>query len=236
MVSYWIRLKESGWKLKALLNGLGALVTGTTTLVVGVSKFTQGAWIAILLIPVIMCLFISIHRHYQNVANQLSMKGLPPDLHPWSKPRVVIPVAGVHRGMVDAVNFARSISDEVVAVYVDIDPGPDEDELRRRWNRWFPDIPFVVVASPYRSIVEPLLTFLDEYDRTINDGRQAVLVLPELVPAHPWQEVLHNQSADILKNALLHQRRKRGFQRVIIDVPYHLREHATLPTPPKLDG
>ncbi len=172
---------------------------------IGVSKFLEGAWISVMVIPGLVFLFLKIRQHYRHVSKQLTMRGLPPSLRPLPKPRVVIPVSGVHRGMVDAVNFARSISDRCTAVYIDIDPGPDEEELRRRWNEWFPDIEFVVVPSPYRSLVEPLLSFLDQTDLEHNDGQQAVLVLPELIPASSWQEILHNQSADEIKKALLIQ-------------------------------
>jgi hypothetical protein len=123
---------------------------------------------------------------------------------------------------VDAVNFAKSITDQITAVYIDIDPGPDEDELRRRWNEWFPDIRFVVVPSKFRSIVDPLLTYLDKEDEEENDGQRAILVLPEIIPAKPWQEMLHNQAADEIKKALLYQRHKHGLVRIIIDVPYQL--------------
>jgi amino acid transporter len=223
MVIHWFRLKEKGWRVKAFINFLGAFVTGFTVIVIGVSKFKEGAWISLVIIPTLVFLFLKIYRHYERIADQLSMRGLPPSLREFPKPRIVIPVSGVHRGMVDAVNFARSISDKITAVYIDIDPGPDEAELLDRWNAWFPDVKFVVVASPYRSIVEPLLTFLDKFDEEVNDGQQAMLILPELIPAASWQEVLHNQSAEEIKKALLYQRRHHGFQRIIIDVPYHLR-------------
>jgi amino acid transporter len=223
MVIHWFRLRERGWHLKAAFNGLGAFVTAVTLVIIGTSKFLDGAWISVLIIPVFVVLFSLVHRHYAQVSSQLSMRGLPPSLRPFSTPRVIIPISGVHRGMVDAVNFARSISDKVTAVYIDIDPGPDEEELRRRWNEWFPEVAFVVIPSPYRSIVEPLLTYLDRTDQEFNDGQQAVLVLPELIPSSAWHEILHNQSADQIKRALLYQRRQHGFQRIIIDVPYHLK-------------
>jgi len=126
--------------------------------------------------------------------------------------------------MVDAVNFARSISDRVTAVYINVDPGSDEMNVRREWDCWFPDVNFVIVPSPYRSLVEPLLTFLDRTDEENNDGQQAVLILPELIPASSLHEILHNQSADEIKKALLYQRRQSGLQRIIIDVPYHLKD------------
>jgi amino acid transporter len=224
MVVHWFRSKERGWQLKSFINGLGALVTGFTLLVIGVSKFLGGAWISVLVIPAVVFLFLRVRRHYTQIANQLSMRGLPPSLRPTPKPRVVIPVSSVHRGMVDAVNFARSISDQVTAVYIDIDPGPDEEELLRRWNEWFPEVEFVVVPSPYRSIVDPLLTFLKQTDEDHNDGQHAVLILPELIPGSSWHEILHNQAADEIKKAILFQRHQSGLQRIIIDVPYHLKK------------
>jgi hypothetical protein len=125
--------------------------------------------------------------------------------------------------MIDALNFARSISDHLTAVSIDIDPGPDEDELHRRWNEWFPDIQLVIVPSPYRSIVDPLLSYLERTDLEHNDGLRAILVLPEIIPASPWQEFLHNQAADEIKKALLYERRQFGVTRIIIDVPFHLK-------------
>jgi amino acid transporter len=223
MVIHWMRSKELYWQIKASVNGLGAVVTAVTLVVVGTSMFLEGAWITVLLIPALVLLFVKIRQHYRNVAAQLTLNGLPPSLRPMPKPRVVLPVSGVHRGMVDATNFARSISDQVTAVFIDVDPGPDEEELRRRWNSWFPDVEFVVIPSPYRSVVEPLLSYLDQTDREHNDGQRAVLLLPELIPGKTVQEFLHNQAAEQIKKALLFQRRKSGFQRIIIDVPYHLK-------------
>jgi len=222
MVFHWIKLKEKGWLLKSSINAVGALVTAVTLVIISISKFAQGAWVSLLVIPLLVYLFVLVHKHYARVSTELSMHGLPPSLRPWSSPRVVIPISGVHRGMIDAVNFARSITDDVTAVFVDVDPGPDEDELRKRWNDWYPEVKFVVVPSPFRSLVEPLLTYLETTDAEHNDGQQAILVLPELIPGSSLQEILHNQSAEEIKKALLFQRRRHGLQRIIIDVPYHL--------------
>jgi hypothetical protein len=223
MVIHWFRRKERGWQIKSTINGLGSLVTFFALLVIGVSKFLGGAWISLLIIPGLVILFLSIRNHYRHVSEQLSLHGLPPSLRLPPKPRVVIPVSAVHRGMIDAVNFARSISDDVTAVYIDTDPGPDEDELRHRWNAWFPDVKLAVVTSPYRSVVEPLLAFLEKTDLEHHDGQLAYLVLPEIIPASRWLEFLHNRSAAQIKNALLYQRQQGGLTRVIIDVPYHLK-------------
>jgi hypothetical protein len=224
MVIHWIRLREPAWWIKSFINGLGATVTGFTLIVISISKFLEGAWISVLVIPGLVWIFLKIRAHYHDVADQLTMRGLPPSLRPSPRPRVVMPVSGVHRGMIDAVNFARSISDRITAVFIDIGPGPDEETLRKRWTEWFPDVEFVVVPSPYRSVVEPLLSFLEKTDLDHHDGQHAVLILPELIPASNWHEYLHNQSADEIKKALLYQRRQSGLQRIIIDVPYHLRK------------
>jgi len=124
--------------------------------------------------------------------------------------------------MFDAVNFARSISRDVTGVCVELEPGAGE-AMRQKWERWWPDVPLVVLPSPYRSTVGPLLDFLDETDRQHHDGQLATVVLPEFIPAKWWHGLLHNQTAWLIKAALLYRRRHLGFQRAIIDVPYHLR-------------
>lgn len=222
MVVHWTRERSRGWVAKAFLNGLGMLATALALLVIAVSKFLEGAWITLLAIPLLVGGFLKVRAHYQEVSHELSLRGLPPPLEIPPRPRVVIPISGVHRGVVDAVNFARSIAREVTAVYVELEPGSGE-QVRRKWEHWWPDVPLVVLPSPYRSVVGPLLEFLDETDRQHNDGQQAVVLLPEFVPARWWHNLLHNQTAWLLKAALLYRRRRLGFQRVIIDIPYHLR-------------
>ncbi len=223
MVVHWWRLRGANWQLKASANLMGALATGSTLLVVGVSKFLHGAWISILVIPILVYWFLQVRSHYRQVAQQLSLRGLPPDIKPFPPIRCVIPISGVHRGMVDAIRFAQSISKDVTVVYINLEPGK-EAAISKDWKEWWPDIPLVVLPSPYRSIVTPLLEFLDETDSLRNDGRQAVVVLPEFVPARWWHTLLHNQTSWLLKTELLYHRRQFGYQRVIIDVPFHLRK------------
>ncbi len=223
MIVHWWRERGSRWPLKMFINGLGALVTAITVIVVAISKFTEGAWITIVLIPIAVVVFYRIRGHYRAVGQQLTLRGLPPSIKPFPPPRVVMPISGVHRGIVEAIDFARSISNDVTVVYVELEPGAGE-RVRRTWQDWFPDVPLVIKPSPYRSIVGPLLDFLDETDLQRNDGQQAAIVLPEFVPAKWWHGLLHNQSAALIKSALLYNRRNRGYQRVIIDVPYHLRK------------
>lgn len=222
MVLHWLKEHSPGWSVKSLINGLGALATGTTLVVVATTKFLNGAWITILLIPLIVITFLRIHRHYERVRTQLSLHGLPPSLRPVAPARVVIPISGVHRGMVNAVLFAQSISSNVTAAYVELEPGAG-DKVKEEWREWWPDVPLVVVQSPYRSLVGPLLEYLEKTDLDHNDGQMAVVVLPEFVTAHWWENVLHNQTASLIKAALLYGRRRSGGERLVVDVPYHLR-------------
>ncbi len=223
MVRHWHRLRGKSWFLKASANGLGALATGVTVLIVGFSKFLEGAWIIVLFIPFFVIVFQRIHLHYREVRNQLSLHGLPPSIRPFPKPRIVIPVSGVHRVTIEAVSFALSISNDITAVYIELEPGHAQ-AVRDTWQRWWPDIPLVVLESPYRSILGPLLNFLDETDRKRNDGQLATVVLPEFVPAKWWQGILHNQTTWLIKTALIYRRRSLGYQRVIIEMPYHLKK------------
>jgi len=221
MVVHWWKEGGRHWQTKAFLNGLGALVTGVTALIVGVSKFKQGAWLIFILIPFLVILFGRIRSHYQDVAVQLSMDALKKVDRTRLHPRIVIPVSGVHRGISDAVIFALSISKDVTAVYLELEPGGG-DQILDRWKRWWPNVPLVILPSPYRSIVGPLLDYLDQTDEEHDDGQLATVVLPEFVPSKWWHVMLHNQTAWLIKAALLYRRRHFGYQRAIIDVPYHL--------------
>ena len=221
MVIHWWKERGGHWLFKAFLNGIGALVTGITVLIVGISKFQQGAWLIIILIPTLVIIFYRIRSHYQDVAEQLSMRTISKLDRTRIHPRVVVPISGVHRGIVDAITFALSISKDVTAVYIELEPGSGEN-IRNKWNHWWPDVPLVIIPSPYRSIVGPLLDFLDQTDEENADGQLATVVLPEIVPSKWWQGLLHNQTAWVIKAALLYRRRHLGYQRAIIDVPYHL--------------
>ncbi len=221
MVVHWWREQSRGWPLKAAINGVGAVATAVAIAVIGASKFIAGAWITILLIPLIMVVFLKIRAHYREVARQLSMEGITLSTATSTAPRVVIPISGVHRGIIDALSYSRSISTDVTAVYIELEPGSGE-RIRQKWEQWWPDVRLVVLPSSYRSIVGPLLEFLDKTDEEHNDGQLATVVLPEFVPAKWWHSFLHNQTAWLIKAALLYRRRHLGYQRVIVDIPYHL--------------
>ncbi|MCL4559386.1 MAG: APC family permease [Chloroflexi bacterium] len=221
MVVHWLRLRSAGWHLKALINGVGAVTTGTAVIIIAISKFVNGAWISIFLIPIIVMFFYSIHSHYREVTRELTLHGLPPSLRPKPPPRIVVPISGVSRAVIEAVMYALSFSHDVTAVYIELEPGKSV-EVKKDWECWLPDVPLVILDSPYRSIVRPLMDYLDKIDEEINDGQSAAVVLPEFVPARWWQSLLHNQTAFLIRTALLYRRRRFGHERVIIDVPFHL--------------
>ena len=170
-------------------------------------------------------IFLKVRGHYLSIADQLSLSSYQPVRNRTGsgKLRVVLPISGVHAGMLEAVNVAKSITNNIRAVFIEIIPG-SAVSIQEKWNRFFPDIPLVILPSPYRSIVMPLLNYLDQFDQQSNDGQLATVILPELIPAKRWQNLLHNQSARLIKSSLLYRRRNLGFQRVIIDVPFHLKK------------
>lgn len=223
MVVHWWRIRGRGWRTKAFINGLGAAATTLTLFVVAISKFLEGAWIVLLLIPMLVFVFRTVKEHYREVSRELTLRGEKPEIKPLRSPRVVLPVSGVHRGVIEALRYARSISDRVTAVYVELNPG-DADRIRKDWETWGQGVPLVVVPSPYRSIIGPFMEYLDRADRESDDGQLATVLLPEFVPAKWWQHLLHNQTAWLLKLALLYRRRKFGKVRAIIDIPLYLRE------------
>jgi len=223
MVVHWWRLKGPGWQTRALVNGLGMVTTTVTLFVVAISKFIDGAWIVIALIPLLVLVFRTVKSHYQEIARELTLRGAVPQALSPQPPRVVLPISGVHRGVLEALRYALSISNRVTAVYVEINPG-DAEAIRRAWDQWGQGVPLVVLSSPYRSIVGPLLEYLDQTDREHNDGQLATVLLPEFVPAKWWQHLLHNQTAWLLKIALLYRRRRMGKVRAIIDIPLHLQK------------
>lgn len=225
MVVHWVRARGRGWPVKAALNGLGTAATGVALAIIGVSKFLEGAWIVIFLILAQVWTYHKIRQHYKAIAAQLTLRGLPPSLKPLPNPRLVLPVSGVHRGVIEALRYARAITDHVTALYVEIEPGSGA-KMRERWEEWGldQDAELVVVPSPYRSVVGPFLDFLDRTDHEHNDGQFATVLLPEFIPAHWWQSLLHNQTAWLIKLALLYGRRDRGKTRAVIDMPMHLKE------------
>ena len=225
MVRHWLKTQERGWRTKAAINGFGAVATGVVLCVVVESKFTQGAWIIVLLIPALVVMFRSVHQHYIDMREQVSLHEGDIDQQ-WqykaAKPhKVVVPISGLNRGTLAALHFSCSLSDDVTAIVVDVDTAATE-RLRESWRAWGFEIPLVVLESPYRSVVRPLLAYLEETDRREPERGMAVIILPEIVPARWWQNLLHNQTTLMLKAVLLFRQEHNGSPRVVINVPYHL--------------
>jgi amino acid transporter len=214
MVIHWRRLRGPGWKTSAAINGVGAVVTGVVLVVVAITKAREGAWIILLLIPIHVLLFRVTRRHYEEVSAQLSLEGWDGALR--RRNVVLLPMSGVHRAVVQALDYARTLSEDVRALYVSMDPVSTE-RLRQDWARWGAGVPLVVLESPYRSLMEPLLEYVDQIEKAQPDDFLTI-VLPEFVPARWWHHVFHNQRALLIKGALLFRPNV-----VVTSVPFHLR-------------
>jgi amino acid transporter len=216
MVRHWLRAGGPGWPWRLAVNGLGAVATFVVLLTLAVAKFVEGAWIVIVVIPVLVAIFVVMHRHYDEVASELSLDGLstpPPMNH-----TVLVLVGDLHRGVVRALQYARTLAPEaaVRGVYVETDPARTA-RLEDKWGKWGLGVPLVVLTSPYRSLLRPFLDYLDEI-QSRGDDQIVTIVLPEFLPRRWWQHVLHNQTALLIKGALLFRTNT-----VVADVPYLLR-------------
>ncbi len=214
MVAHWRRVGGPGWKTGAAVSGFGAIVTAVVLLVVTVTKAHEGAWIILVLIPAHVLVFRMTKRHYDEVAAQLSLSSQ--DVRMARRHNtVLVPISGVHRAVVQAIEYARTLSPDVRALYVSSN-GVTE-QLLREWEEWGGGVPLVVLESPYRSLMEPLLEYIEQVERDRPDGFLTV-VLPEFVPARWWHHVFHNQRALLIKGALLFKPNV-----VVTSVPFHLR-------------
>ncbi|HUU98715.1 MAG TPA: APC family permease [Phycisphaerae bacterium] len=226
MVRHWRKERGPGWFWKATVNGFGAITTGVVLAVIAEAKFSHGAWIVAALIPLIILGFRFIRQHYDAFAEQTALAtadaGWPWELDTERRHKVVVPLSRINRGSVGALRFARSLSRDVTAVIVDLDP-QETAAVRAAWPTWGHDVPLVALDSPYRSVLQPLLKLLVEMDQREPERGLTVVVLPEFVPARAWHALLHNRTAQLLKSALLYVRGQSGTDRVIVDVPYHLR-------------
>lgn len=219
MVRHWwkLRAKDRLWWVRALFNGIGALATMVVAVVVGIAKFALGAWLVFLLIPIFVTLMVLIRRHYTTLMKELEAE--PKDVKMWRAlvPAVIVPISRLDRPGLTAVNFAQSISSDVTAVHV-VDNQNEADQFRAEWNTFHFAIPLVIVESPYRRLMAPLLEFFDEIDAQ-DPERPITVVLAEFVPRHWWENFLHNFTAWRLKFYLFNRRNT-----ITIDVPYHVGE------------
>jgi hypothetical protein len=217
MVMHWMQHHERGWHTKLAINAAGALATGAVAIIVASTKFLEGAWIVLLLVPLLALSFWGIHRHYLGVRRELANV---PKRHTLGKQRVIIPIHDLTAASARAVEYALSITtaNRITAVHVRVDAG-DESEatLQARWKRWAPDVELRVISSPYRELISPVIEVIEGCHREGDD--MVTVVLPDVVP-HAWYQVLlHNQSELAFKLALL---RQPGV--VVTSVPFLLRE------------
>lgn len=213
MVVHWRNLRGASWRSSAAISGTGALVTGIVLIVVAVTKAHEGAWIIMLLIPIQVALFRVTRSHYNDVAAQLTLTDWQPEKR--HDNRVIVPISGVQRAVVGALDYARTLSSDVRAVYIDVDPA-STTLMQRDWEKWGRGVPLVVLASPFRSLMEPLLEYIEQLNAEHPEDYVTV-VLPEFVPARWWHHLFHNQRALLIKGALLFKPNT-----IVTSVPFHL--------------
>ena len=211
MVVHWRKTKDPGWRWKAWLNGVGAVATGLVSIIQLVTKFTTGGWIIALIIPAIILLLQKIHSHYEEFIEDIRFTGqshiLP--LHH----TVIVPVNGITKATSAALVYASTISEEVIAVCIEVDPR-DSEQMRADWEAWDIGIPLEIVPSPYRSILKPLVEFVDNLSM-VSPGELVTIIVPEIVPKRWWEHLLHNKTALYIRTAFLFKPNV-----VVIAIPY----------------
>ncbi|CAN5640283.1 APC family permease [soil metagenome] len=220
MIRHWWLERSPGWERRIAINAVGCVATAVVAVVVATAKFMDGAYLVLLLIPILVAGMLFIRRQYDAKERELHVRDDIVLGGPHREQRVAIPVNGINRAGIQAVNFGRTMSDDVRAVFVTADPLAG-DTLRERWDRQLPDIPLVIVESPFRALVTPFIAYLDVLDQAWPADREApitIVVVPEYVARHWWDRVLYNQTARRLKSALVGREHT-----VIADVPYRRR-------------
>jgi hypothetical protein len=206
------------WRPKMALNSFGATLTFAVMCVFSITKFADGAWLVLVTIPVLVAAFFRVNRHYRGLASALSLEayGTPPRM---VRHRVILPVSSVHRGTLAALDYARSLSDDVTAIHVSLD-SEEAARLRAKWDTWGDGIRLVVLDSPYRQLMEPLLEYIEDVVALRRSNELITVVVPQFVPDRRWQNLLHTQTALMLNLAL---QNREGV--VITDVPYQVRKN-----------
>lgn len=205
------------WKKSIAINGIGGVATLVVLIVLVITKFLHGAWIVVVIIPLLVAMFRAIHRHYRDVAMQLTTEGLQKVLP--VEHEVIVPISGIHRGVLQALEYAKTIArgGHITALYINLDEETTQ-KLRFKWTGFVEGVELVVIASPYRSLVGPLIRYIDRRIK-LHPQKFVTVVLPEFVPARWWHQLLHNQTSLMLKGSLLFKRNV-----IVISVPYHLKD------------
>ncbi len=205
-----------GWQSKMVINGFGGLCTFIVMLVFAMTKFRDGAWVVILLIPALVGFFLLIRHHYKSVARQLSLGNALPRT-PFRRNRIIIPVGGVHQGTLQALRFARTLSDDITAVHVSIDPD-ETAKLCSKWEVWGEGYRLVILDSPYRLFLEPLLDYIEKVEAASSPSEAITILVPQFVPHRLWSNFLHTRTAETLRKTLLQRD-----DVVIVEVPYQVK-------------
>ena len=205
---------DKKWKLKMIANGFGAVCTAVVMVVFIVTKFVDGAWIVLAITPIFISVLLWVRRHYSNVASRLSLEryGEPPPYN--ARHRVIVPISNVHQGTLAALRYARMLSDDVTAVHISMEP-EDTEKVNKKWEKWGRGTRLVIVDSPYRLFLEPLLGYIDEMISSRQSNETITIVVPHFVPGKKAHKVLHMQTAELLRRELLST---PGV--VITEVPY----------------
>lgn len=206
---------EPGWQIKMVINAFGALCTAIVVIVFAVTKFRDGAWIVIFLTPTLIFIFFRIHAHYKRLAKQLSLENYQPRV-PSLRHRVILPIGGVHQGTLEALHYARMLSQDLTAVHVSVEP-TETERIKSKWATWGEGIRLVILDSPYRVMYEPLLAYIEEVASQRRQNERITIVVPQFVTKHWWHNLLHMQTATFLRFALLFKKNI-----VVTDVPYQI--------------
>ncbi len=206
---------DRSWLVKMMVNGFGAFCTLVVTFIFAITKFLEGAYIVIILIPILVVVFSAIHRHYRSVAKHLSLDnyGTPPHI---MRHRVILPIGGVHRGTLAALRYARELSDDITVVHVSID-ADETAKIQKKWEIWGDGIRLVILESPYRLFIEPLLEYIEGIDARRQPNEIISIVVPQFIPQHGINNLLHTRTANTLRNVLLNHKNI-----VITEVPYQV--------------
>ena len=200
MVKHWLIKGGPNWHIKATLNGIGAIATFIVLIDIVVEKFIDGAWLIITVIFILLFMFKKISQHYEYLASRLTLHQQPAILQP-QKNTVLVLARGIHLGTVKALNYAKSISADCQAIYVEINPGT-ADSFKKEWQKEFPDIPLTVLPSPYRSLIQPIMSYLDEFHKQHPD-QTITVIIGEYVTKQWWDSFLHGNTGLLLKLAFL---------------------------------
>jgi hypothetical protein len=208
-------IHDRQWKFKLLVNGFGAVCTFIVMIVFAVTKFKDGAWVIVILIPILVTVFFTIHHHYKSLAKKLSLDKYKSSIRV-SRQRIIVLVAGVHRGSLSAMAYARSLGPDVTALHVSVDP-VESARVREKWEQYGDGTRLVILNSPYRLLLEPVLDYIQQMLAIREPNEVLTVIVPQFVPSHWWENLLHNQTALMLRFALLF---KPGL--VIMEVPYQV--------------